>query len=171
MKDDTYNNPIVLEPITRTIRIPVSNQNIFNFPEGIPAFEDYHQFVLYCNTDLQPFFFMKSIGINPEISFVCIDPFLICPDYRVRVGRADLNALGLERGEDAFVFSTVTVNDDPRDITANLQGPMIINTKNSTGKQIISEGTAHDVKYRVWDVLNKLEEYPKSPLDMMVCAN
>jgi flagellar assembly factor FliW len=148
-------SPLVLEPETRTVRIPVSNDNLFKFPDGIPAFEDYKQFVLYCNTDMQPFFFMKSLGVSPEISFVCVDPFLVCPDYQVRIGAADLNALGLKRGEDAFVFSFVTVYDNACDITANLQGPVVLNLKNSTGRQIICEGLKHDVRYRVWDALMK----------------
>jgi flagellar assembly factor FliW len=154
--------PMVLETETRTVRIPVSDGNIFTFPDGVPAFEDYRQFVLYCNTDMQPFFFMKSIGLSPEVSFVCIDPFLVCPDYQVRVGPADLQALDLQRGEDAFIFSFVTVRDDPSDITANLQGPVILNMKNSQGRQIISEGTKHDVRFRVWDALMQSQKESES---------
>jgi len=152
--------PMVLEPMTRTVQIPVSDGNIFTFSEGVPAFEDYRQFVLYCNTDMQPFFFMKSVGISPEISFVCVDPFLVCSDYQVRIGRADLQALGLERGEDAFVFSFVTVPESPYDITANLQGPVVLNLKNKRGRQVISEGTRHDVRHRVWDALMDADEEP-----------
>ncbi len=163
--------PLVLEPETRTVRIPVSDDNLFSFPDGVPAFEEYKQFVLYCNTDMQPFFFMKSIGVSPEISFVCIDPFLVCPDYQVRVGASDLNALGLKRGEDAFVFSFVTVHDDPCNITANLQGPVVLNTKNSTGRQIICEGLKHDVRYRVWDALmeEKVEDVEGVVTPMAKC--
>lgn len=157
-KTDETPIPMVLETETRTVRIPVSDGNIFAFPDGVPAFEDYKQFVLYCSTDMQPFFFMKSLGVSPEVSFVCVDPFLVCPDYQVRVGPADLKALELKRGEDAFVFSFVTVHDNPGDITANLQGPVVLNMKNSRGRQIISEGTKHDVRFKVWDALMQVEE-------------
>ncbi len=149
--------PIVLDPMTRTVGIPVNQDNIFTFPDGIPAFEEYKKFVLYCDTQLQPFFFLKSIEINPEVSFVCVDPYLVCPDFRIRISGADLKALHLEKKEDAFVFSTVTVHEDPRDITANLQGPLIINLKNSTGKQIICEGGTYDVRYRIWEAINRLK--------------
>ena len=148
--------PIVLEPETRTVRIPVSDDNIFTFPDGVPAFEDYRQFIVYYDTEMQPFFFMKSIGISPEISFVCIDPFLVCPEYQIRIERSDLQALRLKRGEDAFVFSIVTVSDNPCDITTNLKGPVVINMKNKQGRQLICEGAQHDVKYRVWDALSKI---------------
>jgi flagellar assembly factor FliW len=107
---------------------------------------------------MQPFFFMKSIGVSPEVSFVCIDPFLVCPKYQIRIGAADLKALDLKNGEDAFIFAFVTVRDNPCDITANLQGPVVLNLKNSTGRQIISEGTKHDVRHRVWDALMEVGE-------------
>lgn len=152
-KTDETPIPMVLETETRTVRIPISDGNIFTFEDGVPAFEDYKQFVLYCNTEMQPFFFMKSIGITPEVSFVCVDPFLVSPNYQVKIGAANLKALNLKRGEDAFVFSFVTVHDDPSDITANLQGPVVLNLKNSRGRQIISEGTKYDVRFKVWDAL------------------
>lgn len=157
MKDNhEIPKPLVLEPSTRTVRIPISDMNIFTFPEGVPAFEEYHQFVVYHDTEMQPFFFMKSIGISPEISFVCIDPFLVCPDYLIRLERSDLQALDLKRGEDSFVFSIVTVNDNPCDITTNLKGPVVLNMKNKRGRQVIIDGAQHEVKFRVWDALSKI---------------
>lgn len=162
--------PMVLEPMVRTVEIPVTDGNIFTFPDGVPAFEAYRQFVFYCNTDMQPFFFMKSIGISPEVSFVCIDPFLINPDYFVRVGRADMQALGLKRNEDSFVFSFVTVRDNVCDITANLQGPVVLNLKKGIGRQIICEGATHDVRYRVWDALMQIEEQPAGKPEAVMCG-
>lgn len=150
--------PLILEPMTRTVEIPMNEGNIFIFPDGVPAFEGYHQFVFFCNTDMQPFFFMKSIGISPEVSFVCIDPFLIYTDYNLRLSHSDLKALELKRSEDAFVFSFVTVRDDVTEITANLQGPVVLNQKKGIGRQIISEGGSYDVRFKVWDALMKIND-------------
>lgn len=155
---DELLQPMVLEPQTRTVRIPVSEGNIFTFPDGVPAFEDYRQFVVYYDTQMQPFFFMKSIGVSPEISFVCVDPFMICPDYQIKLERRDLQALELKRGADAFVFSIVTVTDDPCDITANLKGPVVLNMRNKRGRQVICEGSRYDVRFRVWEALSDVEE-------------
>jgi flagellar assembly factor FliW len=157
-KQNETPQPMVLEPATRTVRIPVSDGNIFTFPDGVPAFEDYRQFVVYYDTQMQPFFFMKSLGVTPEVSFVCIDPFMICPDYQIQLERSDLQALDLKRGTDAFVFAIVTVNDDPCDITANLKGPIVLNMKNKRGRQVICEGSEHDVRYRVWDALSQIND-------------
>lgn len=150
--------PLILETMTRTVEIPMNEGNIFTFPDGVPAFEDHHKFVFFCNTDMQPFFFMKSIGISPEVSFVCIDPFLICPNYNLRLSQADLKALELKRSEDAFVFSFVTVRDDVTQITANLQGPVVLNQRKGIGRQIICEGGSYDVRFKVWDALMKIDD-------------
>ena len=155
---ESNTEPLFLESTTKTVQIPVNKDNIFVFPEGIPAFEEYRQFVLYCDTTLQPFFFLKSVGITPEISFVCVDPYLVCPDYRVRLGNADLKTLGLKSEKDAFVFSTVTVRENPEDTTTNLVGPCVVNLKNYTGKQVINEGGKYNVRTRIWDRITELKE-------------
>jgi len=163
MKTDVENpQSVVLELATRTVRIPVSDGNIFTFPDGVPAFEDYRQFVVYYDTQMQPFFFMKSLGLSPEISFVCVDPFMICKDYQIRLEHSDLQTLDLKRGEDAFVFTIVTVNDDPCDITVNLKGPVVLNMKNKRGRQVICEGSEYDVRYRVWDALSEIDDSGKT---------
>ena len=154
-------DPIVLETITQTVEIPVNHDNIFVFPEGVPAFEEYRQFVLYCDTQLQPFFFLKSVGISPEISFVCVDPYLVSSDYKVRLSSADMKTLGLASKEDAFVFSAVTVRDNPEEITANLVGPFVLNLKNCTGKQVINENGRYSVRTKIWEKINELKEQQK----------
>ncbi len=163
---DNKLDPIVLETMTQTVEIPVNRGNIFVFPEGVPAFEEYRQFVLYCDTHLQPFFFLKSVGISPEISFVCVDPYMVNSDYKVRLGSADMKTLGLECKEDAFVFSAVTVRDNPEDITANLIGPFVLNVKNCTGKQVVNENSRYSVRTRIWDKINDLKEQKKEEEDV-----
>jgi flagellar assembly factor FliW len=66
--------------------------------------------------------------------------------------------LELKRSEDAFVFSFVTVRDDVTEITANLQGPVVLNQKKGVGRQIISEGSFCDVRFKVWDALMNIDD-------------
>ncbi len=157
-REEESSGGMVLESMTRSVRIPVGEANIFTFPDGVPAFEEYNKFVLSFNEDVKPFFMMKSVGISPEISFVCIDPTLICPDYKIKVGPSDVQVLELKNAGEAFVFSLVTVRDKPSDITANLQGPVVLNLKNFRGRQIICDGSKYDVRYRIWDAIRNVEK-------------
>ncbi|NTV54658.1 MAG: flagellar assembly protein FliW [Syntrophaceae bacterium] len=149
--------PMTVDPYSRLVALPVQSENIFHFPEGLPAFESVKEFVFLCKPDTRPFFFMQSL--NPaDLAFVCIDPFLICSGYEPRISDADVKCLHLESMEDALLISIVTVTKDMRDITTNLQGPIVINIRASLGKQIICDGQNYPVRYRVWDMLDHLEK-------------
>ena len=57
---------------------------------------------------------------------------------------------------DAFIFSPVTIGENPCDTTTNLEGPIVLNLKNSTGKQVVNEGES--VRYRIGNVMQQGEE-------------
>ena len=148
------------------ISLPVRPENIFQFPEGVPAFESVREFVFLAEPDTRPFFFMQAVG-PAAVRFVCIDPFLICPGYRPNLSASDVRFLGLMRPEDAFVASIVTVTQDPRDMVANLQGPVIVNLCTRVGRQIICDGQTYPVRYNVSDAIGRAERAPhKEPVQL-----
>ena len=51
----------------------------------------------------------------------------------------------------------VTLAETPEDITANMQGPILINTENNLGKQLVLVNTDFDVKYYFMRYLPKQE--------------
>lgn len=156
--------PMTFDPYSRLVALSVHSENIFHFPEGLPAFEKVKEFVFLCKPDTRPFFFMQSLN-PPDLAFVCIDPFMIHLEYKPRISEADVKRLHLERMEDAMMISLVTVAKDMRNITANLQGPLVINIRASLGKQIICEGQNYPVRYRVWDALDRLERQEAKTVD------
>jgi flagellar assembly factor FliW len=56
-------------------------------------------------------------------------------DYQVPVRREQMDDLGMDRLEDAQVF--VIVNKYGGALTANLQGPLVINVHNRRGMQVV----------------------------------
>ncbi len=143
-----------VRPYSRLVSLPVHSENVFHFPEGVPAFEDIKEFVFVCKPDTAPFLFMHALE-PADISFVCIDPFLICKDYKPRLSEADVGFLHLDKPEDVLLLGVVTVNSDMRKTTVNLQGPIAINMQASIGKQIICENHGYPVRYLIWDALEK----------------
>jgi flagellar assembly factor FliW len=146
-----------VDPYSRLIALPVHSENIFHFPDGLPAFENLKDFVFLCKPDTRPFFFMQSISV-PDISFVCIDPFLVCPDYAPRISEADTKFLHINSMKDALIVTLVTVSSNVQDITTNLQGPIIVNIQACICKQIICDSQQYPVRYRIWDSLNRLDQ-------------
>ncbi len=146
-----------VDPYARLVAYPVRSENIFHFPEGVPAFEHVKEFVFLSKPDSRPFLFMQALQ-PADLAFVCIDPFLIYPGYAPRISLQDTRFLHLEKMEDALVLGIVTVNRDVAKTTANIQGPIVINVKACLGKQIICDGQNYPVRYRIWEALEKIEQ-------------
>ena len=117
------------------------------FPEGLYGFEDFKEYVMM-DAEHEPFYWLQSTG-DKEMAFILINPFLFRPDYEVNIVNEDLAEIGLTSPEKAFIFVIVTIPPDGGPMTANLQGPLVINRDNMTGKQaILSDSrwrTKHDI--------------------------
>jgi len=148
-------------PYPQKVATLLKESVIFNFPDGIPAFEDSLRFIILLNEKIKPFVYLKSLD-NDDLGFVCIDPFLVCSkDYSIKIPAKDLSLLGLKDPGSALILSMVTVDRDPRNTTTNLLAPIIINMDNMTGRQVILEEN-FPVRFRIWEGLEEMERNNKS---------
>ncbi len=127
--------------------VEVNERQKIKIPEGLYGFEDYIEYVLL-DAEQQPYFLLQSVN-ERDIAFILINPFLFRPDYEVNIPNEDLEDIGLKTPENALIFTIVTIPPDGSAMTANLQGPLIINRDNMTGKQWIQSDvrwkTRHDI--------------------------
>ncbi len=147
-----------IKPYARLVSLPIRPEHIFHFPLGLPAFEDFKNYVFTLKPDTRPFMFMNAIE-PAGLSFVCVDPFLVHPRYAPRIGAADLEFLRVSSMEDILLMGIVTVRPDVRDTTVNLQGPLAINMKTSIGKQVICDGQTYSVRHRIWDAIETMRTH------------
>jgi len=116
-------------------------------PQGLFGFEDYKEFVIL-DAEHQPFYWLQSID-EKEIAFILINPFLFRKDYEVNISNEEQAEIGLTAPENALIFVIVTIPQDGGTMTANLQGPIVINKQNMIGLQAISTDikwkTRHDI--------------------------
>jgi len=133
----------------------VEPENIFTFPEGILGFENVKKYVFLLNEKVAPFMFMQALENGP--SFVCVETFLIRPDFSLKLSEVDVTRLSLENPQDALLLSLVTINSDVRKFTANLLSPIVINMKKSIAMQIIPEASEYPVRYNIWDALETMK--------------
>lgn len=129
-----------------------------HFPRGLMGFENFKDFVLL-NAPQEPFYYLQSLDVA-EISFILIDPFLFRPDYILDLSDEDLEAIKVEKKEDALVFSIVTVPPSGGPMTANLMGPIIINRKANIAYQAILADSRWLTKH---DIMRELAESRKAP--------
>jgi len=127
--------------------IEVDDRQKIKIPEGLYGFEDYIEYVLL-DAERQPFYWLQAVK-DRDIAFILINPFLFRRDYELNIPNEDLEDIGLKTPENALIFSIVTIPPDGSAMTANLQGPIVINRDNMTGKQwILSDvrwKTRHDI--------------------------
>jgi len=102
------------------------------FPSGLLGFAHLHSFWLIEPIGGYPLKFFQSVE-QPEISFSCIDVAAIKPDYEVPLSEEDTAVLALETPSDALVLALVVIPKDPRKMTANLAGPLVINGQTPNG--------------------------------------
>jgi flagellar assembly factor FliW len=131
--------------------IEVSEKQRLEIPDGLFGFEELKSYVIL-DASQQPFYWLQSLD-RPSVAFVLLDPRVFMSDYRLDVAEEDLEALGVRSPEEVLDFVIVTVPGDPRDMTANLQGPLVVNRKTRAARQCISRNPDYSVKHRIMDSL------------------
>ena len=79
------------------------------------------------------------------------------PDYVLEVPEEDLAEIGLSAVEQAVDFAIVTIPADSRRMTANLQGPVVVNKSTRVGRQCISSNPKWKVRHVILEELAAVE--------------
>lgn len=136
--------------------IEVDEGLIIDFPEGIFGFDFIKKFViLYTDYKKSPFSWLQAYD-EPDLAFVIICPVDILGEYNLVISQSDMEAVESDKVEDLLVFSIVTIPNNTAEMTANLQGPVIINLGKKLGRQVISLSDKYTVRHMILDEINKL---------------
>ncbi len=131
--------------------VQADDDNLLDFGGSIMGFEDYNKFYLLDNNNEEDSVFkVLQSADNEELCWIVINPFIPFPDYKLEVHDGDVASLGITDINDVLTFVMVTIVDgDYQNMTANLLGPIIINTKNKLGKQCIVKGDEYTTKHKL----------------------
>lgn len=121
---------------TRFGEIDYIPSEVLYFPEGLLGFNPLTHYVLLSDPEQDPFLWMQSIQ-DADLAFVVVDPFLFFPGYEIQVKPHELAGIELDDVAKASVLSILTVPDNPMDLTANLRGPLVINSERKLAKQLV----------------------------------
>ena len=72
--------------------------------------------------------------------------------------KIDLNEIGIESNDDILDFAIVTIPENTAKMTANLQGPIIINRKTKVGRQSITQKSEWKVRHMIMEELTVVEQ-------------
>jgi flagellar assembly factor FliW len=134
--------------------LEIRDEQIVEFPEGILGFDYVKKFAIL-EEEGSPFLWLQAYD-EPTLAFVMISPLSFMDEYSLVISQADLEDVGAKSPEELLVYSIVTIpSDDPSAMTANLQGPVIINSATHKGKQAISLSDKYRVRHRIIDEMKK----------------
>jgi flagellar assembly factor FliW len=136
--------------------VDIDDRQKIVFPQGLFGFEAIKDYVLL-DASQAPFCWLQSLE-NVNTAFVLISPFVFRPDYELDIVDTELTDIGIRDPKTTLVFSIVTIPPDGGPMTANLQGPLVINRQTSKGKQVILSDTRWKTKH---DILAELAKGDK----------
>jgi flagellar assembly factor FliW len=132
--------------------IEVDERQRVSFPSGLFGFESIRDYVLI-DAERQPFYWLQSLEAE-HIAFIIINPFLFRPDYELDMDDEFLKDIGISDPGNALVFSIVTIPPSGP-MTANLQGPLIVNRETRIGRQGILTDSRWKTKH---DIMEELKQ-------------
>ncbi len=137
--------------------LEVPEDKLIVMERPILGFENLREFCLIEIEEIMPFLWFQSIQ-EPSISFLVVNPIVFFPGYHIEINPKEIAELEVARVASIETYVIVTLNKNPELITANLQGPILINTENNLAKQLILVNSDYKVKH---SLLKAMEEVPE----------
>ena len=123
--------------------LEIEEQDVVRFADGIPAFEDEHEFVVLPYEEGTPYMFLQSMA-TPELAFLMTDPFVFFPDYSFELDDENMDKLEIKTMDDVLVCTLISIpRSGVADMTTNLLAPVVINRHTMQAKQIVLEKTQY----------------------------
>jgi flagellar assembly factor FliW len=127
--------------------VEIEEKQHITFPVGLFGFDQYHEYAVL-DAEQRPFYWLQSLD-KVEIAFILINPYLIRPDYVLEIPDDDFDDIGGPEPDDILVFAVVTIPERMEEMTANLQGPIIVNRQAQLGRQSIHLDSRWKTKHSI----------------------
>lgn len=140
--------------------VDLAEEKIITFENGIMGFEQLKKFTILFDNDEEKqggIMWFQSVD-EPTFAMPVISPFLVKTDYKAEVADELIQPLGELTEENICILLTMTVSSDVKKTTANLKAPLIINSDTRKGCQIIAENPDYEIKYNVYEAIQKMKE-------------
>lgn len=126
--------------------VEVQEKDIYQFPKGLPGFEEETEFALIPWEDT-PFSYLQSVR-EKDLSFLLVSPFTFVTEYSFELSEVDKEEL--EIAEQVSVYSLVTIHSQTNKSTMNLLAPVVLNPEKRLGKQVILHQSIYETRHLIW---------------------
>jgi flagellar assembly factor FliW len=130
---------------TRFGLIEVSESDLIRIPEGLLGFRSFTQYVQLPDPEVTGLSWLQSVSA-PDLAFALIAPPLAISDYRIELRPGDRAALELDDERSALIY-VILNRGEGGGLTANLQGPLVLNPARRLGRQMVLTSSRYPVRY------------------------
>mgnify|MGYP003584478220 CR=1 FL=1 len=135
--------------------IEINKEEIIVFPNGVLGFEEMKKYIILKMDEDNPLMWLQSLE-EPALAFVIINPYEFRDEYEVELNEDDVKLLKIDKPEDVKLYSIVVVpHGEPAKMTANLQGPVVINSLTRLGKQVVLKNSKYSVKHYILEEMKE----------------
>ncbi len=124
--------------------LEIEEEEIIEFKNGLPGFEDLRKFSLISRADTEPIKWLISLE-DEKIALPVIDPWLIVENYSLNLDDETVEKLGNPQAGRILILAVIDLH--PENVSVNLAAPIIINLDKATGIQMIMDDTRYSVKH------------------------
>lgn len=131
----------------------IQQDQLWNFPKGIPGFESEKEFALLPIEGNSTFQVLQSTK-SGAVAFIVTNPYTLIEDYTFDIDEPTIELLNIEKPEDVFVLAILTLKQPFETSTINLQAPLIFQLNNKTAKQMI----INDNRFKTRHIIGQVKE-------------
>ena len=125
-------------------------ESVFEFPRGLPGFEQRRRFVPIQDARTAPIVFLQSLE-EPSLCFTTLPVLVVDPQYRLQVKEEDLEELGFPQGrkprigEDVLCLTVLSIRESGP--TANLLAPVVVNLRSHKAVQVVAAESEYSYQH------------------------
>lgn len=138
--------------------IEIDEQQIITMPNGLLGFSSSRLYTLLEDDIGSPFKWFQSVE-NEALAFVTIDPQLVVSNYTIAVSEEHLKKLQTADVTELMVLVIVTMTKDIKNVTINLQGPLVVNREKRIGLQLVIPDGVYSTRHPLFG--DKLQYMPE----------
>lgn len=131
--------------------LEVNENDIITFSSGLLGFEHLTRFFIVDPADDTLILWLQSVD-SADVAFPVLEPKIFKADYKVRLSASELRLLSLDAivGNSVLVYSILTIPEDVTKMTANLKAPIVINTADQRGRQVVLQENDYTVRCAIY---------------------
>lgn len=126
--------------------LEVPSDSVIEIVGGIIGFPEASKYIVL---DYNPPFSWLQSTENPELAFVIVNGGEFGEHYKVPnpVGDRDID---LQPEDDVAILNLVSIRPDPTMTTVNLKAPVLVNSRNKKGRQMVLDDARYPTRFPLW---------------------